>query len=93
MDALHCNPIRLGSSMSWGDLLGWKHSQKKSLSECIDMVRFSKLTFNFIQAEFGLDANIKAKHGFIKKREYDIYDISKKKRMRASFRSVEKLRN
>ena len=61
-------------------LVGLKENQKKLLNECIDVVRFSKPIFNFISAEcrptkFRPDSNIKAKHGRIEKREYNIYDI------------------
>ena len=84
MDALHCKPHTLEPINESGGiyLVGLKDNQKELLSECLDVIRFSKPTFNFISAEccptkYRPDASIKAKHGRIEKREYDIYNISK----------------
>ena len=87
MDALHCKPNTLEPINESGGvyLVGLKENQKELLIECIDVVRFSKPIFNFISAEcrptkFRPDSSIKAKHGRIEKREYDIYDISKQEK-------------
>ena len=82
MDALHCKPNTLKPIHESGGiyLVGLKDNQKELLSECIDVIRFVKPTFNFIQAECHSDGNIKAKHGRIEKREYNVYNISKEEK-------------
>lgn len=79
MDALHCKPNTLEPIHESGGiyLVGLKDNQKELLSECVDVIRFSKPIFSFIQAECSPDASIKPKHGRIEKREYQIFDISK----------------
>lgn len=82
MDALDCKPNTLESINESGGtyLVGLKDNQKELLSECIDVISFSKPTFNFIQAESRSDASIKAKHGRIEKREYNVYNISEEEK-------------
>jgi predicted transposase YbfD/YdcC len=79
MDALHCKPHTLEPIHESGGvyLVGLKDNQKELLSECVDVIRFSKPTFSFIQAQYSPDASIKPKHGRIEKREYQVFDISK----------------
>jgi predicted transposase YbfD/YdcC len=79
MDALHCKPNTLKPIHESGGiyLVGLKDNQKELLSECVDVTRFSKPTFSFIQAECSPDASVKPKHGRIEKREYQVFDISK----------------
>ena len=79
MDALHCKPNTLEPIQESGGiyLVGLKANQKELLSECVDVIRFSRPTFSFIQAECKPDKSIKPKHGRIEKREYQVFDISK----------------
>jgi len=73
MDALHCNPTTLqGINESAGIyLVGLKDNQKELLTECIEVVRFTKPTFTFTQKE-----TIKPKHGRSEIRDYSVYNIS-----------------
>ncbi|MCU0468552.1 MAG: ISAs1 family transposase [Arcicella sp.] len=73
MDALHCNPCSLESINESGGiyLVGLKDNQKELLTECIDVIRFSKPIFTFTQQE-----TVKPKHGRTEIREYSVYDIS-----------------
>ncbi len=82
MDALHCKPHTLEPINKSGGiyLVGLKDNQRELLSECLDVIRFSKPTFNFIQADSRLDESIKAQHGRIEKREYNVYDISREQK-------------
>lgn len=77
MDALHCNPTTLQSiNESKGIyLVGLKDNQKELLTDCIDVIRFTKPTFTFIHQE-----TIKPKHGRSEIRNYSVYDISKEKK-------------
>jgi predicted transposase YbfD/YdcC len=79
MDALHCKPHRLEAIHESGGvyLVGLKDNQKELLSQCVDVTRFSKPSFSFIQADYNPDTSIKPKHGRIEKREYQVYDMSK----------------
>jgi predicted transposase YbfD/YdcC len=73
IDALHCNPCTLEAINESGGiyLVGLKDNQKELLTECIDVIRFSKPTFTFTQQE-----TVKPKHGRTEIREYCVYDIS-----------------
>lgn len=79
MDALHCKPHTLESIHESGGvyLVGLKDNQKELLSQCVDVTRFSKPAFSFIQADYNPDTSIKPKHGRIEKRAYQVYDMSK----------------
>ena len=78
MDALHCKPNTLEPIQESGGiyLVGLKDNQKELLSECVDVIRFSKPIFSFIQAQCKPDTSIKPKHGRIEKREYQVFDVS-----------------
>lgn len=77
MDALHCNPITLEAINGSGGiyLVGLKDNQKELLTECVDVVRFSKPTFTLTQEQ-----TVKPKHGRKEKRVYNVYDISKEEK-------------
>jgi len=77
MDALHCNPTTLELINESGGiyLVGLKDNQKELLTECVDVIRFSKPTFTFTQEEM-----IKPKHGRIEIRAYSVYNISKEEK-------------